>query len=402
MRPFRISILVLSGVLAWSGCQSAAPTIRHATPQFVFPPAKLAAVDTAIEEAIADHRAPGAVLWVEHAGTPYHKAYGSRALEPDVEPMTEDTIFDAASLTKVIATTPAILLLAQRGSLDVDAPVQKYIEEFRRDGKDGITIRDLLTHTSGLKAGLSQRPDGPGSAIQIACQEKVTNAPGTFFRYSDINFILLGEIVQRVSGRPLEQFVADEIYRPLKMNDTRFLPWKSDRPRVAPTERDGTNQVLRAVVHDPTARRMGGVAGHAGLFTTATNLARFARMMLNQGELDGVRIFRPETVSLMTSVQSPAGIPAKRGFGWDIDSAYSRPRGDIFPVSSYGHTGFTGTSLWIDPHSKTFCILLTNRLHPDGKGNVLPLQRLLGTLAAQAAGLGGPAPSATTNRAPSI
>lgn len=402
MRPCHICLLVLFGALFGPGCQSTEPTQFTTPPPFVFPPDKLAAMDTAIEEAIADHRTPGAVLWVEHAGTPYHKAYGNRALEPVLEPMGEDTIFDAASLTKVIATTPAILLLAQRGSLDVEAPVQKYIEEFRRDGKDGITVRHLLTHTSGLKAGLSQRPDGAGSAIQIACQEKVTNAPGTFFRYSDINFILLGEIVQRVSGRPLENFVADEIYRPLQMNDTRFLPWKTARSRVAPTERDGTNAVLRAVVHDPTARRMGGVAGHAGLFTTATNLARFARMMLNQGELDGVRVFRPETISLMTTVQSPAGVSAKRGLGWDIDSAYSRPRGDVFPLGSYGHTGFTGTSLWIDPHSKTFCILLTNRVHPDGKGNVLPLQRLLGTLAALASGLEAPAPASSTNRAPSI
>jgi CubicO group peptidase (beta-lactamase class C family) len=219
----------------------------------------------------------------------------------------------------------------------------------------------------------------------MACKETVTNTPGTHFLYSDINFILLGEIVQRVSGRPLEQFVTEEIYRPLKMKDTRYLPWSRDRARIAPTELDGTNW-LRGTVHDPTARRMGGVAGHAGVFTTAADLSRFVRMMLNYGELDGARIFRPETVAAMTRIQSPAMVEAKRGFGWDIDTGYSR-RGTVFSVGSYGHTGFTGTALWIDPFSRTFWILLTNRVHPDGKGNIIALQKALSSLAAEAAGL---------------
>ena len=363
----------------WQGCQTTPP------PSFAFNGEKLAEIDALLEQGIADHRMPGAVLWIEHDGVAHHKALGQRSLQPLEEPMTENTIFDAASLTKVLATTPAIMLLVERGELDVDAPVQKYIEAFRHDGKDGITLRHLLTHTSGLRSGLSKRPDGPQSAITIACQEKVTNAPGTQFLYSDINFILLGEVVQRVSGRPLQQFVVEEFYRPLKMKDTRYLPWSIDRLRIAPTERDGTN-MLRGVVHDPTARRMEGVAGHAGLFTTAADMARFARMMLNGGDLDGVRIFRPETVAAMTSVQSPATLVAKRGFGWDIDTGYSR-RGDLFPPGSYGHTGFTGTAIWIDPFSKTFWILLTNRVHPDGKGNILSLQKTFSTLAAEAAGL---------------
>ena len=378
--------VVLAGWLA-PGCKTPPPPA--ATTTFNFAPDKLAALDEAIVQAIASHQMPGAVLWLEHGGTNYHKAYGERALFPVAEPMTEDTIFDAASLTKVIATTPAIMLLAQRGLVKIDAPVQDYIEEFRRDGKDGITVRHLLTHTSGLRAGLSPRPDGWRSAIQMACQEKVTNAPGTFFRYSDINFILLGELVRRVSGEPLQQFTQEQIYRPLGMKDTRFMPWDADKPRIAPTERDGTNGWLRGVVHDPTARRMAGVAGHAGLFTTAADLARFARMMLNLGELDGVRLFRPEIVSAMTAVQSPAEVTAKRGFGWDIDTGYSR-RGDIFPLGSYGHTGFTGTALWIDPYSKTFWILLSNRVHPDGQGNITALQKNLSSLAARAAGLDGP------------
>lgn len=381
MRRFlALTILPLTLILV-DGCKTPPPDVTT-----TFDPAKLHAIDEAIDEAVADHKVPGAVFWLERNGVSYHKAYGFRALEPDVEPMTEDTIFDAASLTKVIATTPAVMLLIERGQLDLDAPVQRYIEEFRRAGKDDITLRHLLTHTSGLKAGLSTKPSGSLSAIQIACQEKVTNAPGTFFRYSDINFILLGEIVHRVSGRPLENFARQEIFRPLKMIDTAFLPLLPDKEtlaRIAPTQRDSTN-MLRGVVHDPTARRMENVAGHAGLFTTAADLARFARMMLNQGELEGVRLFRPETVKLMTSVQSSPVVRARRGLGWDIDSAYSGPRGELFPIGSYGHTGFTGGSIWIDPFSKTVVILLTSRVHPDGKGNVLPLRHTVGTLAAEA------------------
>ena len=375
--------ITLAGWLA-TGCTTPPPPAT--TVSFNFAPDKLAALDEAIMQTIADHRMPGAVLWLEHGGTNYHKSYGERALFPVAEPMTEDTIFDAASLTKVIATTPAVMLLVQRGLVKIDAPVQDYIEEFRRDGKDAITVRHLLTHTSGLRAGLSPRPEGARSAIHMACQEKVTNAPGTFFRYSDINFILLGELVQRVSGQPLQQFTLEQIFRPLGMKDTRYLPRSENQPRIAPTERNGTNDWLRGVVHDPTARAMEGVAGHAGLFTTAADLARFARMMLNLGELDGVRLFRPETVSAMTAVQSPAGVTAKRGLGWDIDTGYSR-RGEIFPLGSYGHTGFTGTALWIDPYSKTFWVLLSNRVHPDGQGNITALQKNLSTLAARAAGL---------------
>lgn len=392
MRRLSSLFALLVATVLWSGCEST-PSTPAST--FSFSTGSLQRIDALIEQGISDHRMPGAVLWIERDGVAHHKAYGQRAIEPAPEPMTEDTIFDAASLTKVIATTPAILLLAERGELDLEAPVQKYISEFRRDGKDGITVRHLLTHTSGLRAGLGRTVEGQRSAVAFACQEKVTNAPGTTFTYSDINFILLGEIAQRVAREPLEEFVGDEIYRPLKMKDTRYKPLSGDKVRIAPTTRTGTN-VLRAVVHDPTARGMGGVAGHAGVFTTAADLARFCRMMINGGELDGVRIFRPQTVSLMTSVQSPATLTAKRGLGWDIDTGFSR-RGEIFPVGSYGHTGFTGTALWIDPFSKTFWILLSNRVHPDGSGNIIALQKSFSTLVAEAAGLPRPAEAAGTN-----
>jgi CubicO group peptidase (beta-lactamase class C family) len=346
---------------------------------------KLSAMDAAIDDAIANHKCPGGVLWLEHDGEVYEKSYGSRALVPAREPMTDDTIFDAASLTKVIATTPAVMLLIERGSVKLDERVSLYIPEFTGEGRELGTVRELLTHTSGLPPDIETKTDwhGQPEAIKKACAEKLKTQPGTAFKYSDINFILLGEIVQRVSRTPMETFVQREIYAPLKMTDTGYLPSKEKLPRIAPTEVvDG--KPWRGVVHDPTSRHMGGVAGHAGVFTTAADLARYARMLLNLGELDGVRIFKPETVKLMTSVQSPPAISAKRGLGWDIDTAFSGPRGDVFPIGSYGHTGWTGGSLWIDPFSKTFVIFLSNRNHPTEAGNVVPLRHKLGTLAAEA------------------
>jgi CubicO group peptidase (beta-lactamase class C family) len=350
----------------------------------VFHAEKLAEMDAAIESAIANNKCPGAVLWLEHVATAYHKAYGSRALKPESEAMTEDTIFDAASLTKVIATTPAVMLLIQRSQVKLDAPVQTYIPEFAGGGKERVTVRELLTHTSGLPPGIETGSGWHGrvEAFSKACAQALQSSPGTAFKYSDINFILLGEIVERVSKTPLEVFVQREIFYPLRMSDTGFLPPRDKLPRIAPTEVvDG--KPWRGIVHDPTARNMGGVAGHAGLFITASDLARYARMFLNLGELGGVRILKSETVTLMTSVQSPPGISARRGLGWDIDSTYSGPRGRLFPVGSYGHTGWTGGSLWIDPTSRTFVIFLSNRNHPTESGSVIALRRQLGTLAAQ-------------------
>lgn len=350
-----------------------------------FKPGKLAEMQTTITNAIAHQELPGAVLWIERQGLTYQKAFGRRAVTPRSENMTSDTVFDVASLTKVIATTPSILRLMEAGRIRLDARVSEYLPEFRGDGASGITIRHLMTHTSGLRPGLPSTPAWSGyeRGIELACRETPTNAPGTVFRYSDVNFILLGEIVHRVSGRHLHEFAAAEIFRPLGMRETGFLPDAALMGRIAPTQQS-PDGLLRGRVHDPTARRMGGVAGHAGLFSTAADLARFARLLLGQGELDGVRLFQPETIRLMTSVQSPDAVAVRRGLGWDIDSPYSRPRGTVFPRGSFGHTGWTGTALWIDPFSRTFWILLSNRVHPDGNGNVLPLYLALGTLAAEA------------------
>ncbi len=385
---------VLALIVGTSGCQAPAPgttgvetrpvaTLDHRVE--VLRPAKLAEIDGAIQAAIQEGRCPGGVFWLEHAGQVYHRAYGNRSLVPVQEVMTEDTLFDAASLTKVLATTPAIMLLWEQQRLKLDAPVREYLPEFAGGGKESITVRHLMTHTSGLRPGIALGAEGASyaKAIELACAEKTVTPPGTAFRYSDINFIVLGELVQRISGERLDTFCTKHIYQPLGMKDTGFLPAESLKPRIAPTTVvDG--KPTRGVVHDPTSSRMGGVAGHAGLFTTAQDLARFSRMMLREGELDGTRLLQSNTVRLMTSVQSPSGVEDRRGLGWDIDTAYCGQRGAVFPKGGYGHTGWTGGSLWIDPFSQSFVIFLSNRNHPDENGNVLPLRNRLGTLAAEA------------------
>jgi uncharacterized protein YbbC (DUF1343 family)/CubicO group peptidase (beta-lactamase class C family) len=376
-------ILLLTGAIlvGVSTTGSAAPS-----PSFPsFKPAKLAEIHATVTNAMARKELPGAIVWIERQGLTWQRTFGQRALVPAPEPMTADTIFDVASLTKVVATAPSVLRLIEQGRLHLDEKVRAYVPEFKADGSELITVRHLLTHTSGLRAGLPGNPAWTGyeKGIELACRESPTHVPGTFFRYSDINFILLGEIVQRVSGRRLHEFAAAEIFRPLRLHDTSYLPAETLLNRIAPTEQSAEG-MLRGRVHDPTARRMGGVAGHAGLFSTSTDLARFARMLLNQGQLDGVRIFKPESVRMMTSVQSPEVVLARRGLGWDIDSPFSRPRGTVFPRGSFGHTGWTGTALWIDPFSKTFWMLLSNRVHPDGKGNTVPLYLSLGILAGEA------------------
>ncbi|MCX7866190.1 MAG: DUF1343 domain-containing protein [Limisphaera sp.] len=352
----------------------------------VFFSEKLRQIDEAIETAIREGRIPGGVLWLERAGRQYVRAYGQRALEPAREAMTVDTIFDVASLTKVVATTPAVMLLIEDGRLALDEPVARYWPEFAGGGREEITIRHLLTHTSGLRPGLPLQPEWSGAptALAMITREKPLAPPGTAFVYSDLNFMILGELVRRISGQGLDVFCRERLFRPLGMVDTGFCPPAEVWSRVAPTERLPSGQVLRGTVHDPTARRMGGVAGHAGLFSTAADLARFARMLLDQGQLDGRRIFRVETVRLMTTVQTPGTVPARRGLGWDIDSPYSVPRGRWFPLGSYGHTGWTGPSLWIDPFSGTFVLFLCNRNHPTEQGSVRDLRYELGTLAAEA------------------
>ena len=348
------------------------------------------AMDRAIEEAIQQNRLPGAVILVGHDGkVVYRKAYGQRALVPKSEPMTVDTIFDCASLTKVIATTSSLMKLLEQGRFRLNDKVTDYIPEFQ-NGKSDITLRNLFTHFSGLPPDVSLKPEWNGyqTGLQLAFTVKPTGPPGVRHVYSDINFVLLGELVHRLSGQMLNDYAKQDIFQPLGMRDTTFLPPASWIPRIAPTERPDKNSApLRGVVHDPTARFMGGVAGHAGLFSTADDLARFAQMMLNGGELDGVRLFNPLTVAKFTEPQTPPDQPILRGLGWDIDSPYSSNRGELFPIGSYGHTGFTGTSIWIDPSTRSYVILLANSVHPDARPSLVPLRAKVATIAAAAVGI---------------
>jgi uncharacterized protein YbbC (DUF1343 family)/CubicO group peptidase (beta-lactamase class C family) len=371
--------------LAWAACAS----LAFAQETF----SGAAAVDAVVDQAVASGLIPGAVLIAGHNGKViYRKAYGQRALVPQREPMTLDTIFDAASLTKVIATTPALMKLFEEGKLRIADPVTAYLPEFQ-GGKSEITIRDLMTHFSGLRPDLDLQPPWKGyeTGIRKALVDQPSGPPATRFVYSDINFELLGEIVRRLSGKTLDQYVRENVYVPLGMHDSMFLPPASLRARIAPTEIDpATGAPLRGVVHDPTSRYMGGVAGHAGLFTTAEDLSRFAEMMLGLGERAGVRIFSPRTVRKFTSPASPPDQPILRGLGWDIDSPYSANRGELFPIGSYGHTGFTGTSIWMDPSTNTYVILLTNVVHPNGVKGLASLRSRVATIVAASVGLDAP------------
>ena len=353
---------------------------------------RLMEMETTTRGAIAAGRTPGAVLWLERDGVSWRKAIGHKSLKPRREPAEVETIYDVASLTKPVATATALMLLLEEGKLGLDDTLGTHLPEFAGGDKAKVTIRQILTHHSGLRAGLAS-PDewtGTGPAIALAAAQAPAMEPGAGFLYSDVNFILLGRLVEHLSGLGLDAFCKQRIFDPLGMKDTGFRPMDPTAPpvpaadrRIAPTERLKDGTVLRGVVHDPTARRMGGVAGHAGLFTTAADLARFCRMLLNGGRLDGIRLLKEETVALMTSVQSPAG-SARRGLGWDIDSPLATQRGMHFPVGGFGHTGWTGPSMWIDPFSRTFLLILCNRNHPHGGNGVTDLRRDLATLAAGA------------------
>jgi uncharacterized protein YbbC (DUF1343 family)/CubicO group peptidase (beta-lactamase class C family) len=344
---------------------------------------RLGVVDAVIEQAIGEKKIPGAVLIVGHDGhVIYRKAYGSRALEPRREPMTLDTIFDVASVTKVIVTTTAVMQLVERGKVRLNDPVAKYLPDFAQNGKQDITVRQLLIHFSGLAPDLDKKAiwEGKDTGYHLAFAEKPADPPGSKFTYSDINFIVLGALIEQVSGETLDEYAERHIFVPLKMTHTRFLPPAFWRAKIAPTQYDENEHMLRGVVHDPTARKMGGVAGHAGVFSTGDDLAKFAQSLLNGGG----GILSPLSVEKMTSPEQPPSAPVLRGFGWDIDSRYSTNRGDYLPVGGYGHTGFTGTSMWIDPTTHSYIILLSNAVHPRGQGSAIALRSEVATAVAAA------------------
>lgn len=353
------------------------------------------------------------MLVARRGRTVWHKAYGSRAVLPEREAMTTDTIFDLASLTKVVATTTSIMILVERGQLRLSDPVSLHLPELKGGSRENITIEHLLTHRAGYAPDfdLSEQWGGYDEAMKRLGTEALRNAPDTRFVYSDIGFIALGEVVHRVSGMTLDEFAHTNIFKPLNMRDTDFRrtdeslaqfqrPLRNDSvtiQRIAPTETrraagsylggvgDKTAegaQWLRGAVHDPTAYRMNGVAGHAGLFSTADDLAIYCQMIMNGGEYRGARILSPMSVALMTRPRVVTEIGGARGLGWDIATTFSTNRGDLFPPGSFGHTGFTGTSLWLDPASETFIVFLSNRVHPDGKGDVASLRGRVGSIVA--------------------
>lgn len=402
--PKRLSGHCIAALLALCSCVVSAtptgPSMPPPTlPQRGLDAAKFPAIDAAITRYIDERQMPGAAFLLARGNDSYVKAYGRQTYAAEARAIESDTIFDVASLTKVIVTATAVQLLIEDGRLDMEAPLSRHLPACAGPARDGITLRHLLTHTSGLKAGLPAQPAwrGKEAALKLACSEAPTHAPGTFFRYSDINFILLGLIIERASGEPLDRFATARIFAPLGMTRSGYRPldrFKSGE--IAPTQRtaaaiDGSlhgdvprEAELRGVVHDPTARFMGGVAGHAGLFSTVNDLGRFARMMLDGGMVNGKRFLSPASIARLSTAQSADAAHWRRSAGWDIDTPYSRPRGTLFPVGSYGHTGFTGCLLWIDPWSQTYFIFLSNRVYPNDKGAILPLYTELGTLAAKA------------------
>jgi uncharacterized protein YbbC (DUF1343 family)/CubicO group peptidase (beta-lactamase class C family) len=385
--------MVAAAAAAWTAASSAqAPR----SPTHGFDLSRLSRLDAVIAESIAARELPGAVVLVGRGDqTVFQKAYGDRAVVPSREPMTLDTIFDMASLTKPVATTTSVMMLVEEGRIRLSDRVAQFIPEFGKYGKERITIRDLLTHMSGLRpdVDLGDPWTGYDAAITLAAEETPTAPAGRRFVYSDINFFLLAEVVARVAKQPFDRFAAERIFQPLGMRDTMFNPPPALRSRIAPTQsctpygwpcEGPTMQMLRGTVHDPTARRMAGVAGHAGLFSTAADLARFARMLLGGGRLGSTQVLSPLSVGRMTAPATPPGELNVRGFGWDIDSSFSANRGELLPAGSFGHTGFTGTSIWIDPLTRVYVIFLSSRLHPDGRGDVTPLRARVATIVASA------------------
>ena len=387
MLTVRVLILVVAAVMALGDVCSAAETrLPRADPEQVgMQSNKLAEIDGVVEAGLANRQMPGCVVLIARQGKiAFLRAYGHRSIEPVDTPMTEDTVFDLASLTKPIATATSVMLLVERRKLASDEPVATYLPEFGQASKHSITVRELLTHQGGLIADnpLEDFADGPQQALSRIFAAKPPFEPAQRFIYSDVGFIVLGELVRRVSGEDLHRFTTRCVFGPLGMSETGYLPADDMRRRAAPTERrDG--RWMQGEVHDPRAYALGGVAGHAGLFSTAEDVVIYAQMILGRGEHAGVRVLAPETVDAMLSAnQVPGG--GLRGLGWDMRTGYSINRGEGFSDRAVGHGGFTGTTLWIDPELELVVIFLSNRVHPDGKGNVNRLAGRIGTLAAEA------------------
>ncbi len=344
-------------------------------------------IDALVARALTEHRMPGAVVVIGRKdGVLFRRAYGQRALLPAPAPMTENTIFDQASLTKPIVTATLIQLLVERGRLDLDDRVALYLPEFKSHGKAAITIRQLLLHTAGLPIvnPLEEYADGPARAFERLFDTRLEAAPGQSYLYSDLSYILLGALIERVTGERLDSLARRDIFEPLGMRDAGFRPAFAERYRIAPTEVADERPIplIHGEVHDPRAWLLGGVAGNAGLFATADDVARFARMLLGQGELDGVRVLSRGSVQELSRPEHVPG--AVRTAGWDVASPYSKARGQYLSARAFGHGGYTGTSLWIDPELDLFVSFSSNRVHPKPEKSVIALEGEIADAAARA------------------
>lgn len=339
---------------------------------------RIATIDLLMERAISNNLIAGGVVVIgNHAGILSSAARGRLSDRPDAPLLNEQTIFDLASLTKVIATTPAVMKLLDEGCISLQDPLTHWFPEFKGSELENVTILHLLTHTSGLTDFEMSTDQAMKTAIQKAAAEKNRPQPGSSFNYADINFILLGELVHRVSGKTLDAFCAEELFAPLVATETMFLPTPNLADRIAPTL-----GISSGTVQDRNARLLGSVAGHAGLFSSAQDLARFARLMLAGGSLDGRRILSEQAVKQMTSPLSCQNGAVVRGLGWDMNSPYSAPKGRLFSEASFGHTGYSGSSIWIDPKQNLFVVLLTNRLNYQNIRRFNQLRSDISTIAA--------------------
>ena len=381
--PFSLLLLIAIGFTLVA--QAAMPLSPGREPA----PEQLVALADIVQTEIQAGRVPGAVVLIgNRERVLYRQAFGYRALGPEKLPMTVDTLFDLASLTKVVATTTAIMQLVEQGRLSLDEPVARYWPEFAGSGKERITVRQLLTHYSGLRADLPERPPWHGyeRALALILAEKPTCLPGSRYIYSDINFEILGELVQRITGESLSDYCRRQIFAPLGMRDTLFLPPATLCGRIAPTQNPENREEPKAcgAVHDPTGFRMGGVAGHAGLFSTADDLAVFARMLLQLGTLNDREILGAAAVAMMTGPQSPPGGEKLRGLGWELEPVFASNPEELPVFEAYGHKGYTGTEIRIDPLNGLYVIILSNRVYLPGRGDAQPLRKKVAELVARA------------------
>ena len=378
----RLATGCLALLLFVASAPAATPTLPRVAPEKIGCDArKLGKIDELVAAALNNQQMPGCVVLVaRHGKIGWLKVYGQASAEPGFEPLSESTIFDLASLTKPIATATSVMKLVEDGKVEISAPVAKYLPEFAQQGKEAITVEQLLCHTSGLIADnpIGDYNDGPEKAWERLFALKLTTPIGTKFTYSDVNFEILGKLVERVSGENLNTFARTKLYQPLGMEHTTYLPPADWKKRIAPTEKRG-EQWLQGEVHDPRAYKLGGVAGHAGLFSQVDDLARYAQMLLGGGEYAGQRVLKPETIAEMTKARDiPGG--GQRALGWDVRTGFSSNRGRGLSDKAFGHGGFTGTVIWIDPELDMFYIFLSNRVHPSGKGNVNKLAGEIGSV----------------------